>query len=74
MKTFFALLTSIFLAFPALAEQPGILVVQGAGRVEVAPDMATVLVGVQHQAGTAKARRREAEPDSLAGAAIRCRR
>ena len=53
MKTLFAFLIAFAFAQSASAEQTGIITVKGEGLVEVVPDMATVSLGVQHQADTA---------------------
>lgn len=46
---------ALCLAFPAVADEAGQITVTGEGRVEAAPDMATITVGVSTSADTAGA-------------------
>ena len=68
MRMFPALATAIVLALPAAAETvPATIAVTGEGKVEMAPDMATLSLGVMSQADTAAAALK-ANSDGLSGA------
>lgn len=68
MRMFPALATAIVLALPAAAEtSPATIAVTGEGKVDMAPDMAMLSLGVMTQADTAAAALK-ANSDGLAGA------
>ena len=68
MRMFPALATAIVLALPAAAETaPATIAVTGEGKVEMAPDMAMLSLGVMTQADTAAAALK-ANSDGLSGA------
>lgn len=68
MRMFPALATAIVLALPAAAETvPATIAVTGEGKVDMAPDMAMLPLGVTSQADTAAAALK-ANSDGLAGA------
>ena len=71
MRMFPALATAIVLALPAAAETvPATIAVTGEGKVEMAPDMAMLSLGVMTQADTAAAALK-ANSDGLSGALAR---
>ncbi len=68
MRMFPALVTAIVLALPAAAETvPATIAVTGEGKVDMAPDMAMLSLGVMTQADTAAAALK-ANSDGLSGA------
>lgn len=68
MRMFPALATAIVLALPAAAERvPATIAVTGEGKVDMAPDMAMLSLGVTSQADTAAAALK-ANSDGLSGA------
>ena len=54
MKFLLSLFATIIFVFPAAADQNGVITVKGEGRVDLVPDIATISLGVQHRAETAK--------------------
>ena len=71
MRMFPALATAIVLALPAAAETaPATIAVTGEGKVDMAPDMAMLSLGVMTQADTAAAALK-ANSDGLSGALAR---
>ena len=59
--------TLVMLGQPLMAETPPMISVAGEGRINVAPDMATIMLGVTTEADTAKAAM-DANSERLAGA------
>ena len=71
MRVFPVLATALMLGLPAFAESlPATVVVTGEGKVEIAPDMAMLSLGVMTEADTAAAALK-ANSDGLAGAIAR---
>ncbi len=71
MRVFPVLATALMLGLPAFAETPPATIsVTGEGKVEIAPDMATLNLGVTTEADTAAAALK-ANSDGLAGALSR---